>query len=69
MFISVYSEYNTQARLYNAAISSSQQALEGIRTAANVQPAGFPANSSQISSLTSTKVFVELNRLIMLTIF
>ena len=53
----IYSEYNTQARLYNSCISSSQQDLEVIKTSAGTVPAGFPVNTYQITTMNSIKVF------------
>jgi len=57
--ISTSSDHNGLARVYNAAISSSQSSLHALRTTNNIEPAGFPVNSAQLSALPGMIDFYE----------
>ena len=48
---SLYSDWNSRARIHNASIRNSQLPLEALRTSENDLPPGFPATSAQLSTL------------------
>lgn len=49
------SDHNTQARLYNAFITSRQTPLDAMKTLADTVPASFPINTAQLATMSGTR--------------